>query len=225
MLGKSNFAVFIFASLLLHVLLISQYRPELNFKVDGQPQARTITFSKKVRISFVSPTISAEKSAVNNFRQTNKSMVKQQARAVKKNRAVRKNPVTEKPVIKTENTEKIKKNIPDVKTEQASSAQQIASKKIFKVKQNLYLKKIIASIEKNKYYPTLARRRNMQDIVAVSFNLVSNAEVENLKISGNHKVLRNAARAAIYNSLPFNRPPQEVSFPLNVKYSMAFSLE
>lgn len=94
-----------------------------------------------------------------------------------------------------------------------------------KVIQNNYIKKIVMNIEKNKYYPALARSRNMQDIIDVQFELLRNGKVLNLKIKGNYKSLRHAARTAIFNAMPFPEPSQNIRFPIDVKYAMAFKLK
>ena len=91
-------------------------------------------------------------------------------------------------------------------------------------KSNIYLQQILASIENNKFYPASARRRDMQEMISVSFYLLKNGEIEDIEISGKYKLLQLAAKTAILDSLPFHSPPHGMSFPLKVNYSMAFKL-
>lgn len=92
-------------------------------------------------------------------------------------------------------------------------------------KNNLYLETILLEIEKNKFYPPIARKRNMQENVKVSFTLLKNGDVADLKVNGRFKILRYAAKKAMLNALPFNTPPEEMQLPFKVKYSMAFNLK
>jgi len=89
---------------------------------------------------------------------------------------------------------------------------------------NQYLQKILSIIESNKYYPGTARRRNMQDVVKVSFSLLESGEIDNLEIFGKYKLLQHAAKTAILESLPFVEPPEGMRFPVKINYSMAFKL-
>jgi len=97
--------------------------------------------------------------------------------------------------------------------------------KEYEHKNNLYLETILLEIEKNKFYPPIARKRNMQDNVKVSFTLLENGYVADLKVNGRFKILRHAAKKAMLNALPFNTPPEEMQLPFKVKYSMAFNLK
>lgn len=89
---------------------------------------------------------------------------------------------------------------------------------------NRYLYQIYSLIEANKYYPSAARRRGMQDNVQVSFQLLASGDITNLIITSQHKALRHAAQVAIKKSLPFLKPPEELETPIKIQYAMAFKL-
>lgn len=89
---------------------------------------------------------------------------------------------------------------------------------------NRYLYQIYSRIETNKYYPSAARRRGMQDNVQVSFQLLASGDITNLIITSQYKALRHAAQVAIKKSLPFLKPPEELETPIKIQYAMAFKL-
>ncbi len=88
-----------------------------------------------------------------------------------------------------------------------------------------FLSRILAQIEKNKYYPTIARRRNLQGVIRVSFRLGCDGKVAALETKGEHSLLRKAAGKAVHASLPLPEIPHQIECPLLVDYAMAFTLE
>ncbi len=90
---------------------------------------------------------------------------------------------------------------------------------------NEYLSRLLARIEKNKFYPTVARRRNLQGMVQVRFRLGCRGEVEELQIDGEHGLLRKAAGKAIEAAMPLPEIPAEIECPMLVDYAMAYTLE
>jgi protein TonB len=88
-----------------------------------------------------------------------------------------------------------------------------------------YLAKLLAKIEAKKFYPTIARRRNLEGKVEVSFNLSCDGKVSKLTITGSHSLLRKAAGKAIDAAQPLPQPPTQVECPMPVHYAMAYTLE
>jgi protein TonB len=88
-----------------------------------------------------------------------------------------------------------------------------------------YLAKLLAKIEAKKHYPTIARRRNMQGKIKVSFNLSCEGKISNLSIVGPHSILRKATGKAIHAAQPLPQPPTQIDCPMPVHYAMAYSLE
>jgi protein TonB len=88
-----------------------------------------------------------------------------------------------------------------------------------------YLTRLLAKIEKNKFYPNIARRRNLQGMVQVRFRLGCGGEVETLEIEGKHRLLRKAAGKAVEASLPLPDIPAEIECPILVDYAMSYTLE
>lgn len=89
----------------------------------------------------------------------------------------------------------------------------------------IYLAKILSSIEKKKRYPSLARRKNIEGKVNVSFKLSCGGDISELQIQGAHGLLRKAAKKAIKSAQPFPKRPDELDCPLPVRYAMAYSLK
>jgi protein TonB len=88
-----------------------------------------------------------------------------------------------------------------------------------------YLAKLLAKIEAKKHYPTIARRRNLEGKIEVSFNLSCSGKVSKLTITGPHSLLRKAAGKAIDAAQPLPQPPPQVECPMPVHYAMAYTLE
>lgn len=87
-----------------------------------------------------------------------------------------------------------------------------------------YLNNLLIHIEGHKYYPQSARSRNIKGNIEVSFELLHNGEISELKTSGGPMILRKAAEQSIAKALPLPAPPAEVSCPLQVSYVMQFEL-
>ena len=211
MKGLSNINVFIVISLFLHLVLFTQYqRQKLTFS-DSVP---SVDFNSESQITSVR--------LLSKPKENNKNNV--EIKAVTKNKNLKKK-MTKDPidaVLDVLEKDKLNNTQKDDVIPPAYVGQTAGS---IKTDKNLYLKKIITEIEKNKYYPTLARRRKMQDIVHVSFQLHNNGVVNALNIRGRYKALRVAARSAVLNASLRLKPPPEINLPFEVNYSMAFSLK
>ncbi|PVV14444.1 MAG: hypothetical protein B6D77_03260 [gamma proteobacterium symbiont of Ctena orbiculata] len=88
-----------------------------------------------------------------------------------------------------------------------------------------YLAQLLAMIEAKKHYPTIARRRNMEGKIEVSFNLSCDGKVSKLTIKGPHSLLRKATGKAIDAAQPLPQPPSQIECPMPVHYAMAYSLK
>lgn len=88
-----------------------------------------------------------------------------------------------------------------------------------------YLRRLLGHIESNKYYPSAARRRGLEAMVKISFELLADGRIRELNVAGGHKLLRRAAEEAVEQSLPMPTPPAEVVTPLVVNFSMAYQLK
>ena len=212
MKGLSNINVFIVISLFLHLVLFTQYQRQ---KTTISDSVSSVYFNSESQITSVR--------LLSKPKANNKNNV--EIKAVTNNKNLKKK-MTKDPidaVLDVQEKDKLNNNtqkddvIPPAYFEQTAGS--------IKTDENLYLKKIITEIEKNKYYPTLARRRKMQDIVHVSFQLHNNGVVNALNIRGRYKTLRVAARSAVLNASLRLKPPPEINLPFEVNYSMAFSLK
>jgi protein TonB len=88
-----------------------------------------------------------------------------------------------------------------------------------------YLVELLASIEEQKRYPALAKRRSIEGKVQVRFNLACDGRITDLDISGSHRLLQKAANKAIKAAYPFPEIPPELRCPLPIRYAMAYTLD
>ncbi len=132
---------------------------------------------------------------------------------------------TPKPVPKPEIIEEVSAVIPEQavasKVTQQIQHGQVNDSALIK---NHYLNNLLIYIEGHKYYPKSARKRGINGSIEVSFELLKNGEINDLKASGGPMILRKAAEQAIVSALPFPVPPAEVNCPLQVSYAMQFQL-
>lgn len=132
-------------------------------------------------------------------------------------------------VSKSQLKKEITKEIPTVNPELAVASktseeiQRGQNKDAAPIKKH-YLNNLLTHIEGHKYYPQSARNRGIKGSIDVSFELLNNGEISDLKATGGPMILRKAAEQAIASALPFPVPPTEVNCPLQVSYAMQFQL-
>ncbi|MDX8407114.1 MAG: TonB family protein [Mariprofundaceae bacterium] len=88
-----------------------------------------------------------------------------------------------------------------------------------------YLARVIAQIERHKYYPSTARRRRIQGNVHISFMLFQNGSIGAVKTHGDASILRKAARQAVFKAQPMPRPPVAIQCPIHCVFSMRYALK
>lgn len=87
-----------------------------------------------------------------------------------------------------------------------------------------YLAKLLAHVDKHKYYPRVARRRGLEGVIRVSFRVLPGGLVSQLQVAGDNRILCEAARQTVRASLPLPLPPEGVSLPLSVSFGMQYRL-
>ncbi|MDQ7011561.1 MAG: energy transducer TonB [Mariprofundaceae bacterium] len=87
-----------------------------------------------------------------------------------------------------------------------------------------YLARVMAHIERYKYYPSTARRRRIQGDVRVSFLLLHDGTVRAVKASGN-AVLGRAAQQAVLKAQPLPKPPAGNFCPMHCEFSIRYVLK
>ncbi|MEL0586689.1 MAG: TonB family protein [Candidatus Thiodiazotropha sp. (ex. Lucinoma kazani)] len=88
-----------------------------------------------------------------------------------------------------------------------------------------FLAKLLARIEEKKYYPSIARRRNLEGDIKVSFKLECDGKVAQLAITGQHNLLRKAAGKAVDAAQPLPEIPSQIKCPMHISYAMAYTLD
>lgn len=89
---------------------------------------------------------------------------------------------------------------------------------------NEYLRRLMAHIESHKHYPRAARRRGIEGEVAVSLRLLPGGGVADVAVAQGHRILRRAVEQAIDEALPMPEPPQALNVPMDISFSVMFSL-
>lgn len=84
---------------------------------------------------------------------------------------------------------------------------------------------LMRHIEAHKHYPRVARKRNIQGKILVSFTLLTDGSIKNLSLSGKKSILKKATQRAINNALPMPTPPRDLSLPMEIKFNMNYSLK
>ncbi len=150
---------------------------------------------------------------------------------VKKRKIIKKKKIIQKPPKKRKNTPKpIHKKEKTSPSPTAASLQKEIKQPILtsptnktELKEKNYIKlnisKIYEAIEKAKKYPKIAKRLKIQGEVSVSFTILPNGEVTNIKTSGAHKILQKSAYKTIKEaSVEFPKPNEKVNIQLKIKY-------
>jgi len=70
-------------------------------------------------------------------------------------------------------------------------------------KKKHFLENVRLKIDKNKYYPRIARKKGIEGIVEVRFRILSNGNVSHISVSG-PKVFYTSAKEAVKNAFPIS---------------------
>ncbi|MFW2331464.1 MAG: energy transducer TonB [Nitrospinota bacterium] len=89
---------------------------------------------------------------------------------------------------------------------------------------NQYLSEVKYLIEKNRFYPIEARRRNLEAEFEVSFIIGTDRMPANIETVNAPAMLRSATQEAIYKSAPFPAPKESDKLPFPVKFTMEYKL-
>jgi TonB family protein len=122
----------------------------------------------------------------------------------------------EQKIIEKEKTKKETENLEKIENEQEKNninlqKQDLSGEELLSIK-NSYLENIYKQIEKNKFYPTIEKRKMNEGTVKVKFTLHSNGEISNVVIisPSRYSSFNESAKQSIYNSLPFSAFPIEL---------------
>lgn len=90
-----------------------------------------------------------------------------------------------------------------------------------------YIQQLATHINKHKFYPRTARRRNIEGQVNVSFDLLTNGNIINLHVHSGPAILQKAAMKAIHSALPMPRRPDDLLNldTMKIEYAIQFSLK
>ena len=80
---------------------------------------------------------------------------------------------------------------------------------------------IFQAIQREKHYPYIAKRLNIQGIVSVSFKIDPNLNITNLKITGAHSILQKSAKETILRAVQYFPKPKNT---INISFNMSYKL-
>lgn len=99
------------------------------------------------------------------------------------------------------------------------------SQDLLLAKQNKFINDLIKKINDNKSYPNMARRRGIEGLVNVKFKILSDGNVEEIKIVSGKSVFTKSAIEAISKSFPVVVKDSMFDFPREFKVSISYVLK
>ena len=88
-----------------------------------------------------------------------------------------------------------------------------------------YLLQLLAHIDNHKFYPRSARRSGIEGEIQVVFYLLRDGSISDLQIKGGNKILRNAAKQAVQQSLALPPPPESMRLQEQIRFGMVYRLD
>lgn len=108
----------------------------------------------------------------------------------------------------------------------SASVKQVSVDKGLVARERLkYLAKVMAHIERHKYYPPTARRRGIQGDVHIRFVLLADGSTQQVMVDGASSVLQKAAKKAVIRAIPMPRPPTGIHCPMHCEFAMRYALK
>jgi len=140
--------------------------------------------------------------------------------------------ISQPKIVKTEN---LIKEIAPVVLPSSSKSKIVIKPKVVKkkktdkdlsIKKRKFLRKVRENIYANKHYPLKARRRNIQGRVSVTFDILANGEISNIRLGDAPRVLRREVNRALRKSFPIDIPSALIGeFPMrNISVNIDFKL-
>ena len=134
-------------------------------------------------------------------------------------------PKPQKPLAEPNNLKVTRQSAPPV-IQAAVKANQplivVEDKHALQQQEDRFINEILNQIENNKFYPTKARRRNIQGTVKVELKLDDNGSIVSLQLFEGHRLLRQATATAIQASAPFDTPPSSLTDPQSIKFGVHY---
>lgn len=189
-------------SVLIHAALFIQLT---DLSATNSSQAQAPVQSKSISLNLLKP-----------VKQKQQKAVEVQPEKVKKKTArkeITKNLESVKPVIEQAVAPKIDKELERKQEDERTTIRQ------------RYFSTLLTHIEGYKYYPQSARRRGIEGNIKVSFRLLANGSITELRANGGTLMLQRAAKRSVADALPLPLCPPEITCPMQVSYAMQFKLK
>lgn len=222
----------ILASLLAHLALLAQWGSLAGTEREAPVQQRTVTHlsfrSVSATLPQPQPVETPRPAAEANVKPSTPVAEVPQPKKSKARRVVE--PAPPKPVEAPQTVPEepaptpLPESAASVPTSTASASDLQREAWLQEQQRNEYLRRMMGHIESHKFYPQVARRRGLQAVVKISFELLADGGIRDLRVTEGHKLLRSAAEEALARALPLPKPPEAVVTPLAVSFSMAYEL-
>lgn len=137
---------------------------------------------------------------------------------------------TPEPIV--EETIKEETEVVEEQTQEVIKSEEIAtetknkiSPEVVQAQQDLFISHLIHKINSNKSYPNMARRRGIEGLVDVKFKILSNGNVEDIKIISGRSIFKKSATEAITRSFPVVVKDSMFEFPREFKVKITYILK
>ncbi|WP_324170695.1 energy transducer TonB [Sulfurimonas sp.] len=123
-----------------------------------------------------------------------------------------------------EGTEVVEEETKEV-VEPITEAQNKINHEVVQAKQDLFISHLIHKINSNKSYPNMARRRGIEGLVNVKFKILSDGNVEDIKIVSGRSIFKKSTIEAISRSFPVIVKDSLFDFPREFKINISYILK
>lgn len=131
--------------------------------------------------------------------------------------------VKPKPIVKKEKPKKKKVSKKKRKRKPKKKQKANTSRAVSTAEINRLYAQVRHRINKHKSYPKTALRRRMQGSVKVSFTILKNGTVSNVRVSG-PKIFHKSARTAVKSAAPFPTKAFKVSLPKSITITLHYKI-
>ncbi|MCU7892947.1 MAG: TonB family protein [Candidatus Thiodiazotropha sp. (ex Ustalcina ferruginea)] len=204
-------------SILLHLLIVMEWSDKLITRSAIEKKKRSPLY---VQMNFPQPLPEVIPEVIQPVKPVIKPVARQKPKPKPKPKPKKKKvkPVPEPVIEKVVKTEPVKETLAKREAPLPRAQPQVNLRERF-------LAKLLARIEEKKYYPSIARRRNLEGNIKVSFKLECDGKVAQLAITGQHNQLRKAAGKAVDAAQPLPEIPSQIKCPMHISYAMAYKLD
>jgi len=149
-----------------------------------------------------------------------------------------KEPIVEEKIVEEKVVEEVQEKVEEVVEETKEIVEETPEKEevvvqeqteinqdVLLAKQNKFISDLIKKINDNKSYPRMARRRGIEGLVDVKFKILSDGNVEGIKIVSGRSIFKRSAMEAISKSFPVIIEEALFEFPKEFSVKISYVLK